>query len=279
MAKPALGKGMGAIVSANKLDDVSRETSTLRISLIEPNSKQPRKAFEEEALKELADSIKKFGVLQPLLVAKSGRTYKLIAGERRWRAAKLAGLKEVPVVIKDLNDREAAEVALIENLQREDLNPVEEAMAYDSLIREFGLKQEDVAEKVSKSRSYVTNSLRLLKLEKDLLSLMAEGTLTAGHARALLSVADKASRKKLAERIVKEGLSVREAEKLSKAPEKKAAPAKKKKTDIYAADAAKTLSESLGTKVSIVPGKGGRGKIEIEYYSADGLNDLIERLK
>ena len=166
MAKQVLGRGVGALDLGKGSDGVSRETSVLRISLIEPNSKQPRKAFEEEALKELADSIKKFGVLQPLLVAKSGRTYKLIAGERRWRAAKLAGLKEVPVVIKDLNDSEAAEVALIENLQREDLNPVEEAMAYDSLICEFGIKQEDVAEKVSKSRSYVTNSLRLLKLKK-----------------------------------------------------------------------------------------------------------------
>lgn len=279
MAKPALGRGMGAIVSNNKLENVSRETTTLRLSLIEPNSDQPRKEFEEESLKELADSIKKFGVLQPLLVVKNGRMYKLIAGERRWRAAKLAELKEVPVIIKDLDDSEAAEVALIENLQREDLNPVEEAMAYDSLIREFGLKQEEVAEKVSKSRTYVTNSLRLLKLEKDLLELMVKGAITAGHARALLSVADKAARKKLAERIVKDALSVREAERLAKTPEKKAPSAKKKAKDIYAEDAARILSESLGTRVSIVPGRGGKGKIEIEYYSAEGLNDLIDRLK
>ena len=279
MAKTVLGKGMGAILPKEKIEDVSRETSTLRLSLIEPNKEQPRKDFEEEALKELADSIKKYGVLQPLLVVKNGNTYKLVAGERRWRAAKMAGLTEVPVVIKDLKDNEAAEVALIENLQREDLNPVEEAMAYDSLIKEFGLKQEEVAERVSKSRTYVTNSLRLLKLEKDLLDLTAEGTISAGHARALLSVTDKSERKALAERIVKEGLSVREAEKLSASPKKNTARTEKKKKDVYTDEAAKALSESLGTKVKIVPSANGKGKIEIEYYTLDGLNYLIERLK
>jgi len=199
MAKSVLGKGIGALFNeedAQKVTqttaDVSRETLKVRISLVEPNRKQPRKEFDQAALEELADSIKKYGVLQPLLVKKTGQTYQIIAGERRWRAAKLAGLTEVPVIEKDLADGVAAEVALIENLQREDLNPVEEAMAYRSLIDDFGLKQEEVAEKVSKNRSTVTNSLRLLQLGDELLAMISEGKLSAGHARALLSVDGKA---------------------------------------------------------------------------------------
>ena len=279
MAKSVLGRGMGAILPTDKAAEVSKDASVLSISLIEPNKDQPRKNFDDASLQELADSIKKYGVLQPILVVKAGKTYKIVAGERRWRAAKLAGLREVPVVVKNLQSSEAAEIALIENLQREDLNPVEEALAYDSLIKEFGLKQEEVAEKVSKSRTAVTNSLRLLKLDKEILSLLSEGVITSGHARALLSVNNAAARKKLAERIANEGLSVREAEKLVKAPAKAEKKAVKKQPDIYVKDAEKTLSESLGTRVSIKPGRGGKGKIEIEYYSADGLNALIDRLK
>jgi len=289
MAKQVLGKGIGALFSeadaakaVQPTPDVSRETLKLRISLVEPNRNQPRKEFDQAALEELADSIKKYGVLQPLLVKKTGKTYQIIAGERRWRAAKLAGLTEVPVIEKDFEDGVAAEVALIENLQREDLNPVEEAMAYRSLIEDFGLKQEEVAEKVSKNRSTVTNSLRLLQLGDDLLGLISEGKISAGHARALLSVDGKEKRKQLADKIINLGLSVREAEKMAKNASKETAkeePKKKKSEDDYARDAAKQLTRALGTKVSIKPGKDETGKIEIEYYSIDSLNALIDRLK
>lgn len=288
MARSVLGKGVGALFSEQdakniaKTANVSRETNKVRISLIEPNSLQPRKNFDEEALNELADSIKKYGVLQPLLVKKTGQTYQIIAGERRWRAAKLAGLTEIPVIEKDLADRETAEVALIENLQREDLNPVEEAMAYRDLIEEYGLKQEELAEKVSKNRTTITNSLRLLQLGDELLSRVSEGKLSAGHARALLSVEDAARRKQLADRVINLGLSVRETEKMAKnakeaKTEKQAA--KKVPVDAYSKEVAKQLTKSLGTKVSLKPGRDGAGKIEIEYYSTDGLNALLEKLR
>jgi len=286
MAKQVLGKGIGALFNAEDAQaiaqpaNVSRETLKVRISLVEPNRNQPRKEFDKAALAELADSIKKYGVLQPLLVKKTGSTYQIIAGERRWRAAKLAGLTEVPVIEKDLADGVAAEVALIENLQREDLNPVEEALAYRSLIDDFGLKQEEVAEKVSKNRSTVTNSLRLLQLGDELLSMVSQGKLSAGHARALLSVDSQAKRKQLADKIVNLGLSVREAEKMAKNSGKET-PAKKKEApqEDYAKEAAKQLTRALGTKVSIRPGKDESGKIEIEYYSMDGLNALLDILK
>ena len=280
MAKSVLGKGMNALIDDFAKENVSRETSSLRISLIEPNRDQPRKNFDEDALTELADSIRKYGVLQPLIVEKNGSMYQIVAGERRWRAAKLAGLTEVPVIIREFGRSEAAEVALIENLQREDLNPVEEAFAYKALIEEFGVRQEDVAAKVSKSRTAVTNSLRLLKLSDSILGKLSEGKLSAGHARAILSVEDEAMRETLCERIVEEGMSVRTAEKLAKSPallmNKKA---EKKPVDAYLKSAARSLTKSLGTKVSIKPGKDGKGKIVIDYFSEDVLNELIERLK
>lgn len=287
MARSVLGKGIGALfneqdakIISKENSNVSRETNTVSISLVEPNSAQPRKEFDEAALAELADSIKKYGVLQPLLVKKIGKTYRIIAGERRWRAAKLAGLKEVPIIEKNLEDHEAAEVALIENLQREDLNPVEEAMAYRALIDVYGLKQEEIAEKVSKNRTTITNSLRLLQLGDEILASVSDGTLSAGHARALLSVEDAKLRKQMAERIINLGLSVREAEKMAKnAKAEKKPTAKKKTVDDFTRDVAKQLTESLGTKVSLKPGKDGAGKIEIEYYSTDGLNALLEKLR
>jgi len=288
MARSVLGKGIGALFNEQDAknitrdSNVSRETNKVKIALVEPNFKQPRKEFDEETLKELADSIKKYGVLQPLLVKKTGQTYQIIAGERRWRAAKLAGLTEIPIIEKDLADSEAAEVALIENLQREDLNPVEEAMAYRSLIEEYGLKQEEVAEKVSKNRSTITNSLRLLQLGDELLACVSDGSLSAGHARALLAVEEDKQRKALAQRIINQGLSVREAEKIAKAA-KEAKPGQrtvvKKEEDVYTKDVAKQLTRSLGTKVTLKPGKKGAGKIEIEYYSTDGLNALLEKLR
>lgn len=284
MARTALGKGRRALFSEedalalDKPENVSRETSKVRISLVEPNRSQPRKEFDAAALAELADSIRKYGVLQPLLVRKTGQTYQIIAGERRWRAAKLAGLTEIPVIEREFEDSAAAEVALIENLQREDLNPVEEALAYRSLINDYHLTQEEVADRVSKNRSTVTNSLRLLQLGDELLTYVSDGRLSAGHARALLSVAEPARRKEMADRIVNLGLSVREAEKMTKT-EKQPAEKRKKEEDVYAKEAARQLSRCLGTKVSIRPGKDGAGKIEIEYYSTDELNGLIGRLK
>ena len=278
---------MGALFTES--DNISRETLKVGISLIEPAKNQPRKEFREESLDELADSIKKYGVLQPLIVEKDGIGYRLIAGERRWRAAKKAGLTEVPVIIKELKSGEAAEIALIENLQRVDLNPVEEAMAYRSLTEEYGLKQDEIAEKVSKSRAAVANSLRLLKLPDEILVKVADGTLSAGHARAILSVPDEEKRKELAEKCGSQGLSVRDCEKLAKklseTPEQAPAEtetATKEPDDeagVYLRAAETQLSQSLGTKVQIKPGTNGRGKIVLSYYSPEDLNGIIERLR
>lgn len=279
MGRPVLGKGMNALIGSVE-PNVSRETSTLRLAMIEPNKNQPRKKFDDAALEELADSIKKYGVLQPLIVEKNGSTYQIIAGERRWRAARMAGLTEVPVIIKELGESEAAEIALIENLQREDLNPVEEAFAYQALMEEYGVRQEDVAAKVSKNRSTVTNALRLLKLSDSILEKLAEGKLTAGHARALLTLEDENLREVLCDRIINEGLSVRTTEKLAKSPALiENRKAEKPPVDDYMKAAGKSLTKALGTKVAIKPGKNGKGKIVIDYYSTDNLNDLIERLK
>lgn len=282
--KMALGKGMGALFSAN--ENVSRETSEIKISLIDPNANQPRKDFEKKALNELADSIRKYGVLQPLILKRKGSRYMIIAGERRYRAAKIAGLKEVPAIVKDSKDSEAAEIALIENLQREDLNPVEEAYAYQALIEEYGLKQEEVAEKVSKSRSAITNSLRLLKAGDKIIGLLSEGKLTAGHVRALLAFDDTEMREKIAERITEEDLSVREVENIAKKQaEKAAAPAadgtKRDPADgsgIFFDACAEKLEKTLGTRVKIKNGKNGKGRIVIEYYSLEELNQILEKI-
>ena len=279
--KMALGKGMGALFSAN--ENVSRETSAVKISLIEPNANQPRKDFEEKALRELADSIKKYGVLQPIILKKNGSRYMIIAGERRFRAAKLAGLKEVPAIVKDSKDIEAAEIALIENLQREDLNPVEEAYAYQALISEYGLRQDEVAEKVSKSRSAVTNSLRILKAGDRIVKLLAEGKLTAGHVRALLSFEEQEERERIADRIIAEDLSVREVEKIASRESAKRSKEESERSDedaerLYFDACADKLAKNLGTRVNIKNGKNGKGKIIIEYYSLDELNTLLEKL-
>ena len=264
-------------------DNVSRETSTLKISLIEPNAGQPRKNFDKESLDELTESIKKYGVIQPVIVRKKGELYTIIAGERRWRAAKQAGLKEIPVIIKEIEDRESAEISIIENIQREDLNPVEEARAYKTLIDEYGLKQEDIAERVSKNRSTITNSLRLLNLCDEVLDMLESGQISAGHARCLITVEDKETQKLLADRIVEAGLSVRETEKLVKNPdavrkgkEKKTKETKEK--NIYIADIERRIGEELGTQVVINEGKKGSGKIVIDYYSQDDLDKIIAKL-
>ena len=252
----------------------------VKISKVEPNREQPRKKFDEDALLELSESIKMYGVLQPLLVSDKKDYYEIVAGERRWRAAKMAGLKEVPVVIKEFSDQEIVEISLIENIQREDLNPVEEAMAYKRLIDEFNLKQDEIAERVSKSRTAVTNSLRLLKLDARVQQMMVDEMISAGHARALLAISDAEKQYSVAMRIFDEKLSVRETEKLVKTILN---PSKKKETGTgnSAEDAIyEKLEEKMknitGTRVFIHRKKNNKGKIEIEYYSRDDLDRIID---
>ena len=253
----------------------------LKINEVEPNKKQPRKFFNEEALQELSDSIKQHGIVQPLVVAKKDDYFEIIAGERRWRAAKLAGLKEVPVVIKDYSPQEIMEVALIENIQREDLNPVEEAKAYQNLIKEYNLKQEEVAERVSKSRSAITNSLRLLKLSDDVLTLLMEEEISSGHARALLGLEDSEKQLEIAEKIAKDHLSVREVEKLVKNINQPAKKTKKKElsNDFLYHDMEEKVKLKTGTKVKINRKSENKGKIEIEYYSQDDLEKILGYFK
>ena len=252
----------------------------LKINQVEPNREQPRKVFDEESLQELAESIKQFGVLQPLIVQKRKDYYEIIAGERRWRAAKLAGLKEVPVVIREMTDQEIVEISLIENIQRENLNPIEEAAAYKRLLTEFNLKQEEVAERVSKSRTAVTNSMRLLKLDERVQQMVIEGMLSTGHARALLVIEDNDLQFQMATKIYNEKLSVRDVEKLVKNLGKKK-PEKKEENAQQAAvfqDLEEKMKAALGTKVSINRKNDQKGKIEIEYYSMDELERLMEIL-
>ena len=252
----------------------------LKINEIEPNRDQPRKKFEEEALQELADSIKQFGILQPLIVQERGDYYEIIAGERRWRAAKLAGLKEVPVVIRKISDQEIVEMSLIENIQRENLNPMEEAAAYKRLLTEFHLKQEEIAERVSKSRTAVTNSMRLLKLDERVQQMVVEEMLSTGHARALLGVEDPELQFQAANKVYNEKMSVREVEKLVKKIGREKPVKKEKDTqqDAVYRDLEEKMKVSLGTKVTINRKDDNKGKIEIEYYSMEELERLMEIL-
>lgn len=254
----------------------------VRLALIEPNRSQPRKSFDEASLQELADSIARYGLLSPLLVQDRGDHYEIIAGERRWRAAKKAGLHEVPVIIRKLSDQEIMELSLIENIQREDLNPIEEARAYRQLIDQFGLRQEDIAERLSKSRSAVTNSMRLLKLDSAVQELVASGQITTGHARALVVVEDPGQQKSIAQRVIDEGLSVRDVEKLvkdlGKAPKPKPAkPARDPQLELIYRQLEEKLGEKLETKVAISSTKSG-GRLEIDFYSSSDLEKLIDRL-
>ena len=255
----------------------------MKITEVEPNREQPRKNFDEDALLELAESIKQFGVLQPLLVQKKDDYYEIIAGERRWRAAKLAGLKEVPVIIKDFSDQEVVEIALIENIQREDLNAIEEAVAYKRLMEEFHLKQDEIAERVSKSRTAVTNAMRLLKLDERVQEMLIQDRLTGGHARALLSLEDGEKQYQLALKTVENHLSVREVERLvkellkPKKAKKKAEP--ERDMEVFFKDVEEKLKGVMGTKVSINRKDKNKGRIEIEYYSSAELERLIELLE
>lgn len=296
--KSGLGKGLDSLITGGR-EEASAEKSKpeviekivekvvekpvevkLKISEIEPNREQPRKDFNEDALEELADSIREYGVLQPLLVQKENGYYKIIAGERRWRAAKKAGLKEVPVIIKDYTSQQLIEISLIENIQREDLNPIEEAMAFKRLLEEFHLKQDEVAERVSKSRVVITNAIRLLKLDDRVQNMLINDMLSAGHGRALVSIENKEDQYALAIRIVDEKLSVRETERMVQnylQPKKK----KEKVTFSESEELAyqtmqERLKQILGSKVTIQKKDKGKGKIEIEYYSTEELERLME---
>ena len=266
----------------NAESDKERSSEMMvKLSKIEPNRSQPRKQFDEDALLELSESIKQYGVLQPLLVSDKKDYYEIIAGERRWRAAKMAGVKEVPVIIKELNDRERVEVSLIENIQREDLNPIEEAVAYKRLMEEFHLKQDEIAERVSKSRTAVTNSMRLLKLDEKVQQMLIDEMLSAGHARALLSISDPETQINIAMKIFDNKLSVRETEKLVKSVTepvslKKKQPVKDTSEDAVYESLEEKMKGIMGTRVFIHRKKNNKGKIEIEYYSKEELERIID---
>ena len=275
-----LGKGLNAIFIENDSED-NNGSVTLKISEIEPNRSQPRKEFDEKALSELAESISKHGLLQPLLVRPLPLGgYQIVAGERRYRACRMAGITEVPVIIRELGDTETMEIALIENLQREDLTPIEEALGYQVLIEEHGFSQEEVAQSVGKSRPAIANSLRLLKLPQSILDLVSDGKISAGHARALLTLEDEKLMQELAEEIIKKDLSVRQVEKICKQkpkPEKEEVP--EKKPSFYSM-VELALNESLGRKIKVSKNKGKQGGIlQIEFYSDEELTELSNKLK
>ena len=269
--------------NALKAEEEAQTELELPVSEIEPNRDQPRKAFDEEQLEELADSIRKYGVLQPLLVQKKGDSYEIIAGERRWRAAKLAGLKKVPVVIREYSPQQTMEIALIENVQRADLNPIEEALAYQRLMQEFSLKQEEIAERVSKNRTTITNSMRLLNLVPGVQQMLAEGRITSGHARALLGVSDPQQQLALAQKVEQEKLSVREIEKAVKLLGREKKEKKKSQVDeaveLVFQDMENRMKTVMGTKVNISRKDKTKGKVEIEYYSEAELERIVELIE
>ncbi|WP_343220993.1 ParB/RepB/Spo0J family partition protein [Pilosibacter fragilis] len=255
---------------------------TLKLNLIEPNSEQPRKNFDEESLQELADSIKQYGILQPLIVQKKGNHYEIIAGERRWRAAKLAGITDVPVLIREYDKQQTMEIALIENVQRADLNPIEEAQAFQQLIQEFHLTQEEIANRVSKNRATITNSMRLLKLDVRVQDMLADGKISSGHARALLGLEEGERQYQVAVKITEEKLSVRDVEKLVKMmnrPPKEKKPEKGPDIDLIYRQVEDKLKSIMGTKVVINQKDKNKGRIEIEYYSQEELERLIELME
>jgi len=278
--KKGLGKGLDALISSvNALEDTKNSVLEVKINDVEPNQDQPRKVFDQEKLEALAQSIKDHGVVQPILVRKEGQRYIIVAGERRWRASKIAGLKTIPVVVKDLSSREVMEIALIENLQREDLNPIEEAEAYQKLMEEYGLTQEEVARVVGKSRAAIANSVRLLNLSEPIKEMISDGRLTSGHARTLVTINDTTRQLALANEIIEKNLNVRETEKLAAQEDKKVSPVKKpaRKVDVEMKDLEEKLRSLYGTKIDLVRGK-GKGKIVLEYYSEDEFDRIIDLL-
>lgn len=285
--KKGLGKGLDALIPAGETNakngketPIDSPDKMVNISKVEPNPDQPRKSFAEDELEELADSIKKIGIFQPILVQDKGDHYMIVAGERRWRAALKAGLKEVPVIIKNYTEEEIVIISLLENIQRVDLNPIEEAQTYKKLIDTYKYKQDEVAEKVSKSRTAVTNSMRLLKLSDEVQQLLIENLISSGHARALLAVDDKATQYELAQRVMDEKLSVREIEKIIKdlnKPKKEEAKKQKKLNFLYK-DLEEKIKRNLGTKVTINAKDEKKGKIEIEYFSKEELERITDIL-
>lgn len=280
--KGGLGKGMSALIYDNAMEPTSGESVRLSINEIEPNRDQPRKIFEEQALAELSASIKEHGVLQPLLVRPmADGSYRLVAGERRYRAARMAGVTEVPVTIREMTDEEESIFALIENLHREDLNAIEEAQGIKTLIDTFGFTQEEAAQKVGKSRTAVTNSLRLLNLPENISNLVRDGKISMGHARALLSFEDAAEASRVAQLVVKDGISVRDVERLAKSAQKtKKSPEKReKKRDIFYEEVELALSKMLGRKVKVFVSKGGSGTLEVEFFSKSDLEKLSKQFE
>jgi ParB family chromosome partitioning protein len=279
--KNALGKGLMALipeVDEKKIEIDNKGILEVDINYIAPNENQPRKNFDEKKLLNLSESIKDKGIIQPILVTKNGEYYTIIAGERRWRAAKLAGLKKVPIIAKELSELEVMEISLIENLQREDLNPIEEAVAYRKLIDEFSLTQEEIARRIGKSRPAVANSLRLLNLDKRVMDYIEEGTLSEGHGRVLVSINNKDLQYEVAKKIIDESLNVRQTEKLiKKLNDTKPSSNKKEKKEVYIRDIEDRLKNIFDTKVNISKNR-KKGKIEIEYYSDDDLQRILDIL-
>ena len=288
--KRGLGRGLNALINTGSDTENNKENTKenheykevfINISLVEPNRNQPRKEFDKESLSELANSIKQYGILQPIIVQKNGDMYEIIAGERRWRAAKEAGLTEVPVIVRDYDKQKVMEISIIENIQRENLNPIEEAMAYQSLMEEYGLKHDELAEKVSKNRSTITNSMRLLKLSKNIQQMLIDGRISTGHAKVLLSVEDINEQEKIAQELIDKSLSVRELEKLVKKhtkPRKKKDDKDDKDYSLFYREYEDRLKDILGTKVQINTKDKNKGRIEIDYYSAAELERIVELL-
>lgn len=285
--KRGLGKGLSALIpdepisdEQQNIDDKDRVVN-VEITFIEPNKEQPRREFDSEKISELAESIKRYGVIQPIIVKKNEDGYELVAGERRWRAAQKAGLKEIPCIVRELEQIKSTEIALVENIQREDLNSIEEAIAYKSLIEKYSFTQEKVSEVVGKSRSYITNTIRLLNLDERVIDFISDNKISSGHGRAILAIEDKDVQNKIAETIIKKGLSVRETEKLVKNFSKNKSVVKKENSDAgddpILAGIEESLRKTLGTKVKIIKGR-KKSKIEIEYYSDDDLERILDVL-
>jgi len=282
--KFGLGKGLGALIPEENLEQQSSNNENginlISINLIKPTVDQPRKSFDEEKIIQLSESIKEHGIIQPIILKREGKTYNIVAGERRWRAAKIAGIKEIPSIIMDLSDKEILEVSLIENIQRQDLNPIEEAIAYRKLLEDFNLTQEQLSSRIGKSRTAIANCLRLLNLDKRVQEYLIDGVITEGHGRAILSIEDKNLQYKLAQNVIDEGLSVRETEKLIKSfiNEKKKLEPQEKKINPYYIDIKDKLESLFGTKVLLMDKK-NKGRIEIEYYSQEDLQRILDILK
>jgi ParB family chromosome partitioning protein len=274
MHKRALGKGLGALISSADTD-ISSGIKEVKINEIEPNLNQPRKDFDDDTLSKLAESIKHHGIVQPLIVMKESDIYRIVAGERRWRAAKIAGLSTVPVIIKELSDRQVVEIALIENLQREDLNPIEEAEAYERLLKEYNMTQEEIASIVGKSRPAVANSLRLLNLSSEVKNWLINGKLSSGHGRALAGIEDNAIQVKAANEVIKKNLNVRETEKLVKRFPEGGQKRKETKLSAEYIEIEEKFKNAFGTKVKLINNNNKKGKIIIEYYSMDDLDRIV----